>query len=99
GQTLVARVERWSLRHGPAQQHAVELQAEVVVEARGRVLLDAIREGAGRARLARRLGRLREGALLPVGLEGHPDVSLREARPTSDHQGPAGAATGNRTGH
>jgi len=70
-EALVVRVEGRALRHGPAQQHAVKLQAEVVVQARRRVLLDAVGEPAARADLARRLRRAREVALLPVVLEGH----------------------------
>ena len=35
------RVERRTLRHGPRQQHAVVLEAEVVVKMAGEVLLDA----------------------------------------------------------
>ena len=39
-QALVGGVEAWPLGHRPAQQHAVELEAEVVVQMARRVLLD-----------------------------------------------------------
>ena len=75
-QPLGRRVERRSLGHRPGEQHAVVLQAEVVVEVAGQVLLDAeearraARRGAVRV-VARRLGRLREVALALVVVERH----------------------------
>src|SRR5262249_30317051 len=41
-QTLLPGIEARSLRNRPAQQDAAPLEAEIVVEARGRVLLDAV---------------------------------------------------------
>ena len=65
---------------GTAQRHedAVDLEAEVVVEAGGPVALDDEAAGADRAGGAglggrRRLGGLREVALAAVFLEGHGD--------------------------
>ncbi len=90
GEPLVARVEGRALGHGPAQQDAVPLQAEVVVEPRRRVLLDAVRGPARGARLAGRLGRPGEVALLLVVLESHPRDSLRDrkrARPSPRREG------------
>src|SRR6185503_17227155 len=56
------------------QQHAVELEAEVVVQARGGVLLDDEQVTAGRAfDLTRRLARLPEVPLPVVFLERHGD--------------------------
>ena len=75
GEPLVAGVEGRALGHGPAEQHAVELEPEIVVEPGRGVLLDAVGGPAGRPLLARRLGRLREVALLPVVLEGHPGIA------------------------
>ena len=72
---LVARVEGRALRHGPAQQDPVQLQAEVVVEPRRRVLLDAVRRPAGGAGLTRGLGRPGEVALLLVVFESHPEIA------------------------
>jgi hypothetical protein len=61
-----------------AQQDAVELEAEVVVEPRHRVLLDAVRQAARWLDLGGRLRRLREVALLAIVLESHPATSLRD---------------------
>jgi len=40
-QALRLRIERRPFRHGPRQQHAVVLEAEVVVQVAGEMLLDA----------------------------------------------------------
>ena len=40
-QPLDRRIERRALRHGPREQDAVVLEAEVVVQVAGEVLLDA----------------------------------------------------------
>jgi hypothetical protein len=70
------RVERGALRDRPAREQAVDLEAEVVVEARGAVALDDEPAGPGARRppavvLAGRLRRLLEVALLVVSVEGH----------------------------
>jgi hypothetical protein len=51
GQPLVGRVHRGSLRDRPRAQHPVDLQAEVVVQRAGVVLLD---DEAHRLRIASR---------------------------------------------
>src|SRR4029079_14333150 len=51
GQALLPRVQAGALRDGPAQQHAVQLQPEVVVQAGRGVLLDQVGPRAVRARL------------------------------------------------
>ena len=73
---MAVHVERRALGHRPRHEHAVDLQAEVVVEARRAVALDD--EPAARAegrrpggRAGGRLGRLREVALAAVFLERH----------------------------
>jgi hypothetical protein len=69
-------IERRSLGHRPRQQHAVVLQAEVVVQVTGQVLLHAEeprRAAAGRppGLVAGGFRRLREVALLTVVVERH----------------------------
>src|SRR3546814_8669412 len=68
----VRRVQARALGHGPALQHAVELEAEVVVQPACGVLLDdeAVTAAGGRAFAAGRLARLPEITLAPVRLEG-----------------------------
>ena len=66
---LDLRIEARPFGDGPAQQHAVELEAEVVVEPARRVLLDDVREALSRPLLAARLRRAREVALAMVGRE------------------------------
>src|SRR5262245_63910511 len=78
GEPLLARVEGRAFRHRPAQQDAVQLQPEVVVETRRRVLLDAVRPSACGAPLTGRLRRPREVPLLLIVLEPHFRNSLRE---------------------
>ena len=64
-----ARVERRPLGHGPADEHAVELQAEVVVEAAGPMALDHEPPA--------RIAVLRQRALLPApGLGRSGEVPL-----------------------
>ncbi len=68
------RVEGRALRHGPARQHTVHLQAEVVVQPPGAVALhDERARAAGRhrgaGRLTSRLRRAREVAHRPIGVE------------------------------
>jgi hypothetical protein len=71
GDLLLGRVEARPLGNGPGQQHAVELEAEVVVQARGSVLLhdEAQRLAALGGLLTSWLGRDREIALGPVARE------------------------------
>ena len=81
GQPLRLRIERGSLGDGPRQQHSVVLEAEVVVQVAGQVLLHAeeqalVRPGALRAlggelHVARRFRRRAEVALLFVFFEDH----------------------------
>ncbi len=68
GETLVVGIERGTARHRPGFEHAVEFQAEIVMQAGGGVLLDHIAAmlGLGDARRAAGLGRLLEVALGPV---------------------------------
>jgi hypothetical protein len=67
---LVPGVEAGAFRHGPREHHAVELQAKVVVQARGRVLLDDERKRAGVGFAAfGRLARHGEVALRPIPRE------------------------------
>ena len=73
GEVLRARLERHALRYGPAREHAVALEPEVVVEAARGVSLDD-EDGLPRARRARgpTRERLRRGlrvAFSPVCLE------------------------------
>jgi hypothetical protein len=70
GQPLLLGSERGALRHRPALEHAVHLQAHVVVQAAGGVLLDDEQPALAGARRAERLGRARGVALLPVVVEG-----------------------------
>jgi hypothetical protein len=63
GKALLARNQAWSLGHRPALEDAVELEAEIVVQARGVVLLDAEGEAVPFGRLALGLGGLPEIAL------------------------------------
>ena len=77
GQALFLRAQRRPLGHRPALQHAVHLEAQVVVQPAGGVLLDdeeapvldAGRAGRPRPR-AERLGRALGIALLSVVVEG-----------------------------
>ena len=95
-EALVVGVEARALGHRPAQQHAVELEPEVVVQAGGRVLLDDERQpgGAARTDLARRLGRDAEVALPTVAFEGHgsPSASAGWRRHHSGSPGTGGSA-------
>src|SRR5204863_7219798 len=60
-------IQAGTLGHGPALQRSVELEAEVVVQPRSRMLLDDEREALARRRhLAFRLGRHPEVAFLPI---------------------------------
>src|SRR5207244_5962056 len=72
-QALVAGVEARALRHRPRQQHAVQLEAEVVMQRGGPVLLDDERKAGRvlRSDLAARLGSLAEIALRVILLERH----------------------------
>ncbi len=78
------RIERRALGHGPANEHAGDLEAEVVVQASRAMSLDdepAAAAAGLRVRGARRrLRGLREVALATVFLEGHQAVSVPDAR-------------------
>jgi hypothetical protein len=72
---LLGRIEAGSLRQGPTQEHAIEFEAEVVVQPARPVFLDDIDEcffraapGAG-SPLSRRFGRDLEVALFVVARE------------------------------
>src|SRR6185503_10607810 len=86
GEALVGRVEARSLRHGPALEHALELEPEVVMQARGGVALDVIAQPAFLRcdTAAARLGRDREIAHRAVAFQplGHGSgYSKARARP------------------
>src|SRR5262245_8653578 len=72
------RLERRAARDRPADQHAIDLEPEVVVETRRAVALDhepglaGSRSGRG----ARGLGRLAEVPLSLVGVERHAPLSV-----------------------
>jgi len=70
-QPLLSRIKRWTFWDGPRLQDAVELKAEVVVKARGGVLLKDKRQlAAVGCRLSRRgLRRLLKVSLLAILLE------------------------------
>src|SRR5690349_4618420 len=72
-QPLVVRVEARPLGYRPAKQDAVQLEAEIIVETRGRMLLDHEAQGAvaALADLALGLGGDAEVALLPILFERH----------------------------
>src|SRR5215813_14229799 len=82
-EALVRRVEARALRHGPALQHALELEPEVVVQPRGGVALDVVAQPFPRPgpRLAARLRRDREVAHLAIPLKSlrHWRVSYSKA--------------------
>src|SRR5262245_23556068 len=70
GEALLAGDEARSFRHRPALEHAVELEAEVVVQAAGGMLLDDIGvAGLALALLSGRLRRFREVTLRAIGVE------------------------------
>ena len=70
GEALVAGHEARAARHRPAQHHAVEFEAQIVVQPRRVVLLDDVAEALlARPGLAARLGGLAEVAFLPIGLQ------------------------------
>ena len=72
-QALFRRVEARTLGHGPAPQNAFHLEAEVVVQPGGRVLLDEVaqRGPAGAVLLARGLGGLMKVPLAPILTQSH----------------------------
>ncbi len=83
----LARVERWPFRDRPRLEHAVEFEAEIVVQSRGVVLLDdeASSFGPGYCGSATRFRRFFEIALSPVGRKflvcGHAHPRLTTATP------------------
>ena len=80
-QSLLGRVQRWSLRHRPGGEGAFDLQTEVVVQARGVVELDA-EHAAARGRLGglglfrSRFERLRRRRCLACRFRGGVGASL-----------------------
>src|SRR5207248_11515231 len=82
-QPLLPRIEARPLRHRPALQDAVELEAKIIMQPPRRMLLDDKGErGAGffmRGRHARRLRRLAEIAFASVFLERHAAQPCSEA--------------------
>jgi hypothetical protein len=66
GEPLVGRVERRSLGHGPGHEHAVELEAEIVVQMARGMLVNHEELASGLGPAARRLGRSVELALRAV---------------------------------
>ena len=76
-----ARLERHALRHGPGREHAVALEAEVVVEATCVVPLDDERRRPFLSGCAgERLLRLLRVAFSPVLVQAHDAVLARERR-------------------
>src|SRR5260370_555366 len=75
GKPVQRRIERWPLRDGPGEQDALPLEAKIVVEMRGLVLLNDIGELSARRALrlglARRFGRGVKTSFLFVFLEAH----------------------------
>src|SRR4029079_5650671 len=67
GETLVARNEARAPRHRPAQPHAVEFEAKIVVQPSRVVLLYDVAEALLAAGLAARFGGLAEVAFFPIG--------------------------------
>src|SRR5215469_11181111 len=67
----IVRIDRWASCHRPRLENAVELKAEVVVQAGGGVLLDYVAEDRRilDLGLAARLCRLGEVALSAIGRE------------------------------
>src|SRR5205085_238960 len=47
------RIERWTFRHGPRLQHAVDLETKVVMQLRGAMLLDDVQAARACALLRR----------------------------------------------
>ena len=84
GHAPVGWIEAGPFGHGPRHQHAVDLEAEVVVQPRRAMALDdeapPFRRRLDRAHLARRLGRLGEVALAVVRLERQSVGQVRAAR-------------------
>src|SRR6185503_7970915 len=92
---LVAILQRWPLRHGPGLEHAVALQAEVVMQTSRRVLLDHEQQRpapVGR-KLRRGLGCARERSLFSVAFERAfhgPDSIVSACRSGFSPTSPAG---------
>ena len=73
-QALVRGIERRPLRHRPRLQHAVHLQAKVVMQTRGAVLLHHKTMPLAALDFAGGLRRLFEVAFAFVFFEGHNNV-------------------------
>src|SRR5690606_7839990 len=77
GEALLPRHQARAARHRPALEDAIHLQAEVVMQPPGVVLLDDEALARLAARAATRFLRRLEVALLPIGLEpGHGSAGL-----------------------
>ena len=74
GEALVGGIERRAFGDGPRFQHAVHLEAEVVMQAGGAVLLHHEAPLLALAELGRRLGRLLEVAFPFVFLKRHKNL-------------------------
>ena len=72
GQAFVGRVQRRALGHGPGLERSVDLEAEVVVQAPGVVLLhdETVSASGDRASFSRRLGGLVEPSFVAILFEG-----------------------------
>ncbi len=81
GEPLLARHQGRTARHRPALHHAVELEAQVVVQPRRRVLLDDESRAFAPRGLAARLFSDVETALFPISRQRHP------ARPSLSWRG------------
>ena len=71
GEALVGRIERRPLGHGPGFQHAFHLQAKIIVQARGVMLLHHEAVPSFGCEFRRRLWRLLELALSFVFFQCH----------------------------
>jgi hypothetical protein len=70
-QPLFARHQAWPARNRPALHHAIELKAKVIMQPRGRVLLNDESMSLGARRLAARFGSHVKAPLGTVGLQAH----------------------------
>ena len=71
GQAFVGGIERWSFGNGPGFEHAIHLQAKVVMQARGAMFLHYKAMLRFLFNLPRRLGSFGEAAFAFVFFQGH----------------------------